>query len=250
MKGTIRLIALVLLLAFVGADTGLHIVGMLVCSADGEGGENNGSGSVGQLPLEVGGGAVAGRSSDQRKSCRWCPDAVQKQQSVDEWAIGLFSGLNATDILLAVFTVMLVGVGHRQADISDGQREIMDRQVSIARQTYLADHRPKLILRAAFSLMSDDLQNSIVVHYRSMNIGGTRAWITRGALDLELVTRENGPNPLLTPDAFRRHTPMHIGAIEPGESRNANFVAIGHHWDEATAWIISSRSLACILLVI
>ncbi len=108
---------------------GLHIVGMLVCSADSEANQNSGSSSVSQPPSQVGSDAATRGLPDQQKTYRWCPDAIQKQQTVDEWVVSLFSGLKATDIMLAVFTVMLVWVGHKQADISDRQADIAERAI-------------------------------------------------------------------------------------------------------------------------
>ena len=77
----------VLLLAALGADLGLRSAAMLACA------------------------------TSERNSYVWCPTAARAAQSIDQWIMELFRGLKATDILLVVLTLMLVGVGRGQLKI-------------------------------------------------------------------------------------------------------------------------------------
>jgi hypothetical protein len=76
------------------------------------------------------------------RSSPYCAQATKEQESLRKWAAGFFTGLKATDLALLVFTLLLVIVGHRQAEIYSSQRDIMSVQTSIQRE--LA--RPQIFL--------------------------------------------------------------------------------------------------------
>jgi hypothetical protein len=192
-KDVARLIVAVLLLTVLGADTGLHIVGMLVCSTDREVQQNDGSAAIGQLPPNLGSNAISVRLSDKGERHGWCSNAVQKQQSVDERMIGLFTDLKFSDILLAIFTGMLVLVGRRQANISDRQREIIDRQAGVAEHQAKITHtqlmlayRPKVIVRNIEMLVFNP-EMPIAIRYTFVNTGETDAKVVEWSVGHTVV---------------------------------------------------------------
>lgn len=82
----------------------------------------------------------------QMQSNRWCRDAVRDQEYLRQWMPGLLD-VRITDILLTVFTGLLVVIGFRQVDVYMSQRLIMEQQTELMRAQYVFTHRPRLRVR-------------------------------------------------------------------------------------------------------
>jgi hypothetical protein len=115
-------------------------------------------------------------------------------------------------LLTALATMILALCTYVQARLT---REM----IKVARDEYVASHRPKLILRQAFSLITDPLEATIVVQYTITNIGETRCWMTSCHLGVELVSELKYPLFVMTPDMSYPNNVPFIGAIGPGESK-------------------------------
>jgi hypothetical protein len=97
---------------------------------------------------------------------------------------------------------------------------------------FLATHRPKLILREAYSPISDPLESKIAVIYTITNIGSSECWITECHLGLEFVTGTKYPQFMFTPgELFPNHVP-YIGRIAAGEPKKLTFVDPAQVWDQ------------------
>lgn len=78
MKEAIWLTIAVLLLALIGMDAGLHVVGMLACSERSEAQQNDRGGSAGLAPIDIGGNAIPSRLADQQQPHAWCTHESNK----------------------------------------------------------------------------------------------------------------------------------------------------------------------------
>ena len=134
--------------------------------------------------------------------------------------MGLANVITALSTLaIGIFTYNLVKSTKEQAGLT---RESID----LARAEFTATHRPKLILRGAFSF---DFDEAIVVLYTIANVGESRAWITQSALAVEVCPP--GKSIFLRPNSNNRMDVSYIGPIGPGESKDLNFRADGQVWD-------------------
>jgi hypothetical protein len=128
-------------------------------------------------------------------------------------------------LLTALATMILALCTYVQARLT---REM----IKVARDEYVASHRPKLILRQAFSLITDPLEATIVVQYTITNIGETRCWMTSCHLGVELVSELKYPLFVMTPDMSYPNNVPFIGAIGPGESKALTFIDKTLRWDQ------------------
>jgi hypothetical protein len=134
---------------------------------------------------------------------------------------------------LTVITTILVALTGRYVINSSHQTKALTKSVELTRKDFNATHRPKLVIRQAFSLITDPDEATILVRYVIANVGGTRCWMTECHLGIELVPEIKYPLFLMTPDmAFPSNVP-HIGAIGPGERKTIDYVHPTRRWDIA-----------------
>lgn len=135
-------------------------------------------------------------------------------------------------VVIAFFTIVLAWATDRQARLTRTAINQARDDFKLARAEFVATHRPKLILRGAFAPITDPLEAKIAVTYTITNIGGTRCWMTKCHLGLELVTYAGYPMLMLTPEmSFPSSVPF-IGAIAAGESKVLTFVDPVRVWDD------------------
>jgi hypothetical protein len=133
--------------------------------------------------------------------------------------------------LLALFTAILGGVAIIQIDFIRRADQITRDALRLSRDEFNATHRPKLILRQAFSFLSDWREQNIVVTYVIANIGETRCWISSGGVGIDMSADFKYPSFMKTPDMFLPRNAPFIGAIEPGESKWLTHRDPSHKWD-------------------
>jgi hypothetical protein len=139
-------------------------------------------------------------------------------QSQPFWEKALEDPTAAGTIAIAAFTVLLVIVGGIQS-------WLLRKSVDAMREDFVATHRPRLILRDAFSVpvAGNEL---IEVDYSITNVGGSRCIIVRTALDV--VEDPNRHSGLKQHPAFTDR--QLIGeAFAAGETKEFHFRA-GIRW--------------------
>jgi hypothetical protein len=102
--------------------------------------------------------------------------------------------------------------------------------VAITTKGFIATHRPRLILRAAFSSISDPLESNITVFYTIANIGTSVCWMTECHIGLDFIRQAGYPIFILTADQFPNIVP-YIGPIEAGEHKLFTFIDPSQVWD-------------------
>jgi hypothetical protein len=146
-----------------------------------------------------------------------------------------------TDLLLAIFTAALVGVGIFQWNAmmrqegqlrrsivearraSNRQSREVQAQIGLARRDFVSTHRPKIILREAF--IGSTLEGEpISVTMNFANIGQTAGTIIRSVVDVEVIPPD-GERLLLHISVEPHHE---IGDLQlgPGAARLINWAAI------------------------
>jgi hypothetical protein len=100
-------------------------------------------------------------------------DRPWRVASCEAVSLNKYNGtVSATATLaIAAFTLVMWRATRAQTDISAGLAKLADRE-------FVATHRPKLILREAYSLISDPLESKIAVFYTITNVGGSECWMT------------------------------------------------------------------------
>src|SRR6266550_3861226 len=129
-------------------------------------------------------------------------------------------------IAIAGFTLTLWRATTRQAALTREAIELGNRE-------FAATHRPKLILREAFSVPPDPPRGAIAVSYTIANVGASDCWMTEAHMGIEWV---HGPYPveMMTPDrAFTNDVPF-IGRIRAGERKQLTFVDRVQKWHAET----------------
>jgi hypothetical protein len=127
-------------------------------------------------------------------------------------------------IAIAAFTLTLWRATTKQAELT---REA----VALGNKEFIATHRPKLILRDAFSLISDPLESRIAVFYTIANIGASVCWITECHLGLDFRQTAGYPVFTMTPDMCFPSSAPYIGRIEAGEHKRLTFIDPVQVWD-------------------
>ena len=119
-------------------------------------------------------------SKDQRKD--------REEKASQDWWTLIFVGITGiATAFLFVATAALWLVTYRlwqttSKAVADGAAALL-----IANKEFRATHRPRLVLRQAFSLISDPEDTPILVTYVIANVGGTSCWMTEGHIGIELV---------------------------------------------------------------
>jgi hypothetical protein len=127
-------------------------------------------------------------------------------------------------IAIAAFTLTLWRATTKQAELT---REA----VALGNKEFIATHRPRLILRDAFSLISDPQESRITVFYTIANIGASVCWMTKCHLGLDFNQAVGYPVFTMTPEmCFPSHVP-YIGRIEAGEQKQFTFIDPVQVWD-------------------
>jgi hypothetical protein len=94
----------------------------------------------------------------------WCAKAVEEQKRSDRWFWGVLTGLKITDILLTVFSGLLVYVGIQQLSIYAGQRQIMGAQLDILKSQ--ADLEiPRLFCLVRDNNFVEAIEHFVAQHY-------------------------------------------------------------------------------------
>jgi hypothetical protein len=105
-------------------------------------------------------------------------------------------------------------------------------QIWQSRREFIATHRPKLILRGAFSEISDPLDGPMVITYSIANIGETRARIVQIIVGVEWSRFEGYPASLTILDASKEEPLRPPALLAVGESLRRIHEADNHHWDD------------------
>ena len=157
--------------------------------------------------------------------CNSNPDTHQKYCAtynvvlVFLWHITEFLNYYAATIA-AIATVFIAGFTATLWRATTRQAQLTRDSINLARREFVVTHRPKLILREAYSLISDPLESKIVVCYTIANIGGSGCWMTKCHLGIDLVKFVNYPGFLeLAPDLSFASDVPYIGEILPGENK-------------------------------
>lgn len=87
-------------------------------------------------------------------------------------------------IVVAIFTARLWRTQRETVAIAATQTDISNAQASIARDQFLAEHRPKLVLKDVYFSSDDDFAE---VTFEIGNVGSTTACIQSGFVALEFV---------------------------------------------------------------
>jgi hypothetical protein len=96
----------------------------------------------------------------------------------------IFAGVTAVSTLaIAWFTSTLWQATTQQAKLP---REAIE----LGNKEFIATHRPRLILRDAFSLISDPLDSKIMVIYTITNVGASDCWVTEAHIGIEFYERD------------------------------------------------------------
>jgi hypothetical protein len=128
-------------------------------------------------------------------------------------------------IAIAAFTLTLWRATTKQAELT---REA----VALGNREFIATHRPRLVLRDAFSLISDPQESRITVFYTIANIGASVCWMTECHLGLDFHQTVGYPVFTMTPElCFPSHVP-YIGRIEAGEQKQFTFTDPLQVWDQ------------------
>jgi len=127
-------------------------------------------------------------------------------------------------IAIAGFTLTLWRATTKQAGLTRDAIELGNRE-------FVATHRPKLILREAFSPITDSLDSRITLAYTIANVGASDCWMAEAQIGLELVREIGYPIFMMPADmSFPNNVPF-IGRIVAGEHRRLTFVDPVQVWD-------------------
>jgi hypothetical protein len=134
-------------------------------------------------------------------------------------------------VFIAVFTLTLWLATGRQARLTTKAIALTQETITLTRQDFLATHGPRLILREAFSLLTDWRESKIVVTYTITNVGASDCWITNCRLGVELVTGTKYPQFVITAENLFRDIVPYIGRIAAGESKTLDYIDPEQTWD-------------------
>jgi hypothetical protein len=171
-----------------------------------------------------------------RRSSVWVPRETSIQSAVNK----------ALDPVALVTLLLVIVTWRMAASIND--------QVRLARDEFIATHRPRVTLRRAYAPVDDPLEGPIKVNYTLANVGETRAIIQKVALRVEFRPQSGYPLHALpiAEEEFDVSSPETGAVIEAGESREFLFTVTGQVWDlpRKRKFLIPNQGLFFIGLVL
>lgn len=142
----------------------------------------------------------------------------------DWWVAGFTGALFLATLGLWIFTALLWSATRRA--VIDGVENI-----KLAKDEFVATHRPKLVVRNVFSLVTDPKEATIVVNYTVANIGGGPCWMTECRVKVELISDVGYPLFMMAPGMDSPSKVPFIGIINPGEYKELSFISPDQRWD-------------------
>ncbi len=134
--------------------------------------------------------------------------------------------------LTALATIAIAGFTLTLWRATTKQAELTRDTIALGNREFVATHRPKLILREAFSPITDPLESRITITYTIANVGASDCWMTEAHIGLELIREIAYPMFVMPPDmSFPNNVPF-IGRIVAGEHRRLTFVDPVQVWDQ------------------
>jgi len=161
---------------------------------------------------------------------------LEAQREMAEWA---FYMMLASFAGVAVTTIGLVYVARTLKTSRDALVETQEVTRQVAEQTgllqkeFLATHRPRLVLRKAFSRITDPLEDNITIFYTITNIGDSACWIIHSHIGIQFVEQTGYPHIRPPLEVEFPDNPVHIGSIAPGEVIKCVLTDRSQQWDHA-----------------
>lgn len=107
------------------------------------------------------------------------------------------------------------------------QARLTRDSIDLARQEFIATHRPKIILRDAWAIPADGVAVTVMLTF--VNQGIAKAWITESAITVEFFERSGAL--FLSPDPIHRMDLASPNDFVGGQVRNFTFTSRSLVWD-------------------
>jgi hypothetical protein len=157
----------------------------------------------------------------------------KKHEPIGPWEWLTHDPVAVATLVLALVTALMTRAVFKQVSLARDQIKQAGDEFQLAQKEFIATHRPKLILRDAFSLITDPLESKISVTYTVTNVGASDCWMTECHLGIELVSELKYPLFVMTPDMVYPSAVPFIGRISAGESKRFTFVDPKQGWEQS-----------------